>query len=336
MAPRAVVTGGGGFIGSYLVRRLLRDGWSVAVVDTMVRGEERRLADVIDDIELLSGDVRDETVLRGAFQGAQVVFHLAAINGTENFYKRPELVLDVGIRGAIAVMNAGRDAGVPDVVVASTAEVYQTAATVPTPETVALALPNSLNPRYSYGGSKIASELIAFNYGQDHFRRVQVFRPHNVYGPDMGRKHVMPQMILRAAEAAEDASGGSGAGTEYTVPFPIQGDGSETRAFCYVDDIVDGILTMYALGGHREIYHIGNDQEISIRDLVLRISRVMGIGLNVQPGASAEGGTPRRCPDISKMRALGYQPSVGLDEGLRRTVAWYLDHRDDAVINQLL
>lgn len=333
MSARAVVTGGGGFIGSYLVRRLLRDGWSVTVVDTMVRGEERRLAAVIDDVQLVSCDVRDENALRGAFKGAQVVFHLAAVNGTENFYTQPELVLDVGIRGAIAVMNAGRDCGVPDVVVASTAEVYQTAAIVPTPETVALTLPNSLNPRYSYGGSKIASELIAFNYGQDHFRRVQVFRPHNVYGPDMGRKHVVPQFILRAAESADHGDGGR---SKRSVPFSIQGDGSETRAFCFVDDIVDGILTMYAHGEHREIYHIGNDDEISIRELVSRISRALGIVLDVQPGPSPEGQTPRRCPDISKMRALGYEPRIGLDEGLERTVAWYLDHRHDIVMNQLL
>src|SRR5690349_22546124 len=98
--------------------------------------------------------------------------HLAAVNGTENFYTQPELVLDVGLRGALAVTNAGREAGVPDLIVASTAEVYQTPPVIPTPETVPLMLPDSLNPRYSYGGGKIVSELIAFNYGQDHYRQV--------------------------------------------------------------------------------------------------------------------------------------------------------------------
>ena len=122
-------------------------------------------------------------------------------------------------------MNAGRSAGVPDLVVASSAEVYQTPSIVPTPETVPLTLPDSLNPRYSYGGSKIATELIAFDYAQDHYRKVQVFRPHNVYGPDMGYKHVIPQFITRAATAREEMSAGP-------VPFDIQGDGTETRAFC--------------------------------------------------------------------------------------------------------
>lgn len=328
MASRAVVTGGGGFIGAYLVKRLVKDGWNVAVVDTMVRGDAGRLADVADQVEFFSCDVRDEDSLTRAFKGADVVMHLAAINGTENFYKFPELVLDVGIRGVVAVVNAGRAAGVPDLVVASSAEVYQTPAIVPTPETIPLTLPDSLNPRYSYGGSKIATELISFNYAQTHYHRVQVFRPHNVYGPDMGRKHVIPQFILRAA-AGLDAGRGS------AVPFQIQGDGSQTRAFCFVDDVVQGILTMYAHGGHREIYHIGNDEEVSIRDLALRVGKSIGLELEIHPGDAPDGGTPRRCPDITKMRKLGYQPAVDLDTGLERTVAWYLDNGDD-VTNTLL
>jgi UDP-glucose 4-epimerase len=328
MAPRVVVTGGGGFIGSYLVKRLVNEGWDVGVVDTMVRGDASRLADVADHVELFSCDVRDEDSLARTFRGADVVMHLAAINGTENFYKHPELVLDVGIRGALAVINAGRSAGVPDLVVASSAEVYQTPTIVPTPETIPLMLPDSLNPRYSYGGSKIATELICFNYAQTHYRSVQVFRPHNVYGPNMGRKHVIPQFILRAAAEYNTAHGSA-------VPFPIQGDGGQTRAFCFVEDIVEGILTMYAHGGHREIYHIGNDEEVTIRDLALRVGKLVGVELDIQPGDEPEGGTPRRCPDITKMRALGYQPAVGLDEGLERTVAWYLDNRED-VTNKLM
>jgi nucleoside-diphosphate-sugar epimerase len=326
MARRVVVTGGGGFIGAYLVKRLVHDGWDVAVVDSMVRGDASRFAEVADDVDLFTCDVRDQDALERAFAGAEVVMHLAAINGTENFYKRPELVLDVGLRGALAVVNAGREVGVPDMVVASTAEVYQTPAIVPTPETIPLMLPDSLNPRYSYGGSKIVSELIAFNYGQDHYRQVQVFRPHNVFGPNMGWKHVEPQFIMRAL-AAQDAGDGA---------FQIQGDGTETRSFCYVDDIVEGILTMYEKGGHREVYHIGSDEEVSIRDLAARIGKIVGVDLDIRPGELQAGGTPRRCPDIGKMRALGWSPAVGLDDGLERAVAWYREHRDDVPANDLM
>ena len=326
MAKRVIVTGGGGFIGAYLVKRLVADGWDVAVVDSMVRGDASRFAEVASDVELFTCDVRDQDALEKAFNGAEVVMHLAAINGTENFYKQPELVLDVGLRGALAVVNAGRAVGVPDLVVASTAEVYQTPSVIPTPEDVPLMLPDSLNPRYSYGGGKIVSELIAFNYGQDHYRQVQVFRPHNVFGPNMGWKHVEPQFITRAlaAQAAGDPT------------FPIQGDGTETRSFCYVDDIVEGILTMYEKGGHREVYHIGSDEEITIRDLAAKIGKIVGIDLDIRAGELQAGGTKRRCPDISKMRALGWSPAVNLDEGLERTVAWYREHRDDVPANDLM
>jgi UDP-glucose 4-epimerase len=329
MGRRVVVTGGGGFIGAYLVKELVRRDFDVVVVDNLVRGDSSRFAEVADEVEVHTADVRDADAVANACRGAEVVMHLAAINGTENFYKHPELVLDVGLRGALAVVDACRAAGVPDLVVASSAEVYQTPAVVPTPEDVPLTLPNSLNPRYSYGGSKIASELIAFNYGQEHFRKVQVFRPHNVYGPDMGWKHVIPQMITRAAAALEKSSG-------RTVDFPIQGDGSETRAFCYVDDVVNGILTMYDKGGNREVYHIGNDEEVSILKLVAKLGTTMDAELLVQPSEAAEGATPRRCPDIGKMRALGYSPTIGLDEGLRRTTAWYLANRDTAAGNDLM
>lgn len=314
---KAVVTGGGGFIGSYLVRSLVMRGWDVVVIDNLARGRIERLADVMDRVDWRQGDVRDPALVKNASIGADVIFHLAAVNGTENFYTRPELVLDVGLRGALAAVEGGRDANVPHLVVASSAEVYQTPPTVPTDEHVPLTLPDSLNPRYSYGGSKIVSELIAFNYAQEHYRKVQVFRPHNVYGPDMGWKHVLPQFIVRAKQLVEQHPTG-------VVPFPIQGDGRETRAFCYVDDIVDGIITMYERGGHREIYHIGNPEEVSIVQLVDIIAAYFGREFELVTGELAEGGTRRRCPDIGKMAALGYTPSVALVEGVRRTADWYV------------
>ena len=129
----------------------------------------------------------------------------------------------------------------------------------------------------------------------------------------MGWKHVIPQFILRALEARDRGD----------PAFPIQGDGRETRAFAYVDDVVDGILRMNRDGGHREIYHIGNDHEVAIRELAAMTGRALGMDLNIRPGPAAEGGTDRRCPDISKMRGLGYAPAVPLKEGLRRTAEWY-------------
>lgn len=313
---RVVITGGGGFIGAYLVKRMVREGHDVVCIDNMLRGDCHRFDEVADDVDLRTCDVRDAEAVTKACKGADSVFHLAAINGTENFYNAPELVLDVGIRGALSVVEACKACDVPDLVVASSAEVYQEPPLIPTDENVPLMLPDSLNPRYSYGGSKIISELIAFNYGREHFRKVQVFRPHNVYGPDMGWKHVAPQFILRALEAKAKGD----------PHFDIQSDGTETRAFAFVDDVVDGIVLMHEAGADREIYHIGNDHEVTILKLVEVTGKVTGIDLKVIPGPAAEGGTPRRCPDISKMRKLGYDPKISLEEGIKRTAAWYAEH----------
>lgn len=326
MSKKCAVTGGAGFIGAYLVKELVARGWDVVVIDNLVRGADSRFASVAGQVRLETCDIRDEDAVTKAVDGREVIFHLAAINGTENFYKQPELVLDVGLRGALSVVNACRRADVPDLVVASSAEVYQTPAVVPTPENIALMLPDSINPRYSYGGSKIVSELIAFNYGLDHFRQMQVFRPHNVYGPDMGWKHVAPQFILRALELAEKGAN----------DFHIQGNGTETRAFAYVDDVVDGIITMYENGGHREVYHIGNDQEVSVRDLAAEVGRAVGHDLTIVPGPIQEGGTPRRCPDISKMRAIGYDPKIDLTTGIARTAQWYKDNQHLSGANDLM
>jgi UDP-glucose 4-epimerase len=307
------VTGAGGFIGAYLVRALLARGHEVRCVDNYLRGRPERLEGLSGNAVLAAADVRDKAQLLPIFEGCEAVFHLAAVNGTENFYNHPDLVLDVGVRGMIAVAEACVELGVPDLVVASSAEVYQTPAVVPTDETVPLIIPNSLNPRYSYGASKLISELIAFNYCRDKLRKVQVFRPHNVYGPDMGWKHVIPQLVGKIA-ASEDGK------------ITIQGDGSETRAFCYVDDIVEGIITMWEKGANMDVYHIGSMEEVSIRQLIEVIGQAMGTEIEVIPGPLMEGGTPRRCPDIAKMMSLGYQPKVSLAEGVKRTADWYAEN----------
>jgi UDP-glucose 4-epimerase len=309
------VTGSGGFIGAYLVRYLVQQGYHVRCVDNFLRGRPERLKDVVG-IETFNADVRSKEAMLEIFRGCEVVFHLAAVNGTENFYNHPDLVLDVGVRGAIAVCEASIAAGVPDLVVASSAEVYQTPSVVPTDENVPLVMPNSLNPRYSYGGSKLISELITFNYCRNKLRKIQVFRPHNVYGPDMGWKHVIPQLVGKLQHAAVDAK----------PKITLQGDGSETRAFCHVDDIVRGIVTMWREGETMNVYHIGTMEEVSIRDLTHMICDAYGVEAEIVSGPAMEGGTPRRCPDIGKMMKLGYQPQVGLKQGLQWAVDWYKGH----------
>jgi nucleoside-diphosphate-sugar epimerase len=312
-----LVTGGTGFIGAALVTRLLKDGYVVRVLDNNSRGRARRLAHVAGHFEMLEADIRDSEAVVRAAKGMDGILHLAAVNGTEFFYTKPELVLDVGVRGMIAVLDACRKSGIGDLIVASSSEVYQTAPTVPTEETVPLSVPDVLNPRYSYGGSKIISELLAINYGRTGFDRVTIFRPHNVYGADMGWEHVIPQFVLRAKEAVEATS-------NKTVRFGIQGDGQQTRAFVHIDDFVDGLMAVIQRGAHLNLYHIGNPEETTIAQVATQVMLCFGRRIELLPSPEPSGATARRCPDIAKLRALGYEPRISFSEGLRSVVDWYV------------
>jgi nucleoside-diphosphate-sugar epimerase len=152
---------------------------------------------------------------------------------------------------------------------------------------------------------------------------VLIFRPHNVYGPDMGFDHVIPQFAVRLKRALGKHASGA-------VPFPIQGSGAETRSFCHVDDLVQGVMLMRDKGEHLGIYHVGTTQEISIADLARRMAAIAGREIVLAPSDLREGSTLRRCPDISKLAALGYRPSISLDEGLPATLKWYWDHESVA------
>jgi nucleoside-diphosphate-sugar epimerase len=313
-----LVTGGTGFIGSALVGALVRAGARVRSLDNDSRGMQRRLGPISAKVELVVGDIRDPEVVRKATAGVDCVCHLAYVNGTEFFYTKPSLVLDVAIRGMMNVLDACRSSGVRDLVLASSSEVYQTPPFIPTDETTPLSIPDILNPRYSYGGGKIACELMAINFGRTDFDRVVIFRPHNVHGPDMGQEHVIPQFAIRMRELCK--------GTTGTIQFPIQGTGQESRAFIYIDDLVDGVLKVIDRGEHLGIYHIGTDTEVTIEQLARQIAHYFNRDLQIVPGDLALGSTSRRCPDISKMRALGFEPRVSLAEGLTSTLKWYAEN----------
>jgi UDP-glucose 4-epimerase len=316
-APRRyLLTGGSGFIGAAIVRRLLAAGQRVRILDNHSRGSRRRLADVAADIEVIVADIRDAEAVSKAVAGADSIIHLAYVNGTEFFYSKPKEVLDVGIRGMLNVLDACERWDVPELVLASSSEVYQTPALVPTPEEVPLCVPDVLNPRYSYGGGKLACELMALNYARTRRERLLIFRPHNVYGPDMGWEHVLPQFIVRACAAIEQHPSGM-------VPFPIQGDGSQTRAFVHIDDFAAGFMVMLERGLHMNIYNIGNREELAIRDVAARVMRHFGRQARIIAGAPAPGGTARRCPDITKLAALGYVPRISFDAGLPSIADWY-------------
>jgi nucleoside-diphosphate-sugar epimerase len=316
---RILVTGGSGFIGSALVKALVRAGERVRVFDDNSRGAPRRLKEVEKDIEFITGDIRNAGAVETAMRGMDEVHHLAFVNGTEFFYSAPELVLDVGVKGMLNVVDACRSANVGTLVLASSSEVYQTPPKIPTDESAPLIVPDPHNPRLSYGAGKIISEMIAINYGRKFFERVLIFRPHNVYGPDMGWEHVIPQFARQLKKAADQHKSG-------VLPFEIQGNGRQTRSFCHVDDLVRGVMAMRAKGEHLGIYHVGTAEEISIAELAKRMAAHMGRDIALSALPEPAGSTARRCPDITKLSKLGYRPQVPLAAGLPPTVDWYWAH----------
>jgi nucleoside-diphosphate-sugar epimerase len=318
-----LVTGGTGFLGSALVRSLAAKGHRVRVFDNNSRGSASHLDDIPGEVEFVEGDIRDALAVERAVEGVDAVCHLAFVNGTKYFYSMPELVLDVGVKGIVNVVDACLKHGVGELAVASSSEVYHEPAVVPTDETVPLCIPDPLNPRYSYAAGKLISEIIALNYGRTHFERLLVFRPHNVYGPAMGTEHVIPEFVARMKALVQQ-------GAPDPLRFPIQGSGKQTRAFVYIEDFTEGLMLVLEKGEHLGIYHIGNTEEVTIESLARLVAEYFGRRIAVMPSEGALGGTPRRCPDIHKIAQLGYLPKWSLRDGMKVTAKWYDEHGGDA------
>ncbi|GBE16643.1 dTDP-glucose 4,6-dehydratase [bacterium BMS3Abin15] len=314
-----LVTGGTGFTGSALVKRLVSEDYEVRVFDNDLRGSAERLKDVSDKVEMINGDIRDAKAVQAACKGVDGVCHLAYLNGTEFFYSNPELVLDIGVKGMVNIIDGCINEGVKEFMLASSSEVYQTPPEFPTSEIVPLSVPDPLNSRYSYGGGKIICELMAINYGRKYFDRSVIFRPHNIYGPDMGWEHVIPQFVLRMKEICAESE-------EKIVDFPIKGTGKETRSFVFIDDFIDGLMLVIKKGEHLGTYNIGTMEEITMEQVAIEIGKYFGREVHIVPGELAKGGTLRRCPDVTKLMKLGYKQVIPFHEGLKVTAKWYSEN----------
>lgn len=315
---RVLVTGGTGFIGRAIVEKNIQDGNIVTVLDNNSRGSIAKLAHLSDEISFIQGDIRDPEIVNMATKNIDQVIHLAYINGTEYFYSRPYDVLDVGIRGILNILDSHKTNHFSELIVASTSETYQNAAQIPTPEEVALVVPDVLNPRFSYGGGKIATELLAVNYARQNELGVKIFRPHNIYGPDMGYEHVIPQLIRKIRSAQMP-------GTK-KCRITIQGDGSETRSFCFIQDFINGFATVLNDQSDLSVYHLGVNDEISILNLIEKIGKILKVDVEVESGELLEGSPTRRSPDISKIEKLGFTQKYSLEQGLEPTISWYLEN----------
>jgi|TARA_B110000438_G_scaffold264163_1_gene276625 UDP-glucose 4-epimerase len=313
---KIILSGGAGFIGHHLLNKLAIHNM-VYVIDNLKRGVSRRFDDN-KNIFFHEIDITNLDQMIALNQEADIFIHLAAINGTENFYQRPIEVMDVGVLGVINVFKYCSQMSIPKVVVASSAEVYQKPKILPTPEDIELIVPSHSNPRYSYGLSKIFTEFYSLHYGVQKDLSVSIFRPHNVYGEDMGYKHVIPEFILPFIKAK--------LANETSVLIKTKGPIDSSRAFCYVSDIVDGIE---AIAGQNTsgVFNIGNPASINIKDILLMLSDITDLELQIDDSANEHpGSVTDRIPDISKIEELGFLPKINFLEGLTKTYDWYLNN----------
>ena len=302
-----LVTGGTGFIGSNLCNLLINKGHKVKIFDNNSRGSIQKIKNIRKKVKFIKGDIRNKQLLNRALKNTDAVIHLAYVNGTKYFYSKPVLVLDIAIKGILNIIEGCIKNKIKELYLASSSEVYQTPKKIPTDEKESLKIPNIFNPRYSYGGGKIITELMGIHYGKKYFKRLIIFRPHNVYGQNMGYEHVIPQFINRF----KLLKGRN---------FKIQGTGNEIRSFIYIEDFLNAFDKILNRGKHLNVYNVGTSEKIKIKDLAYKLSKIFKKKIILKKTSLAAGGTKVRIPNINKIRKLGFKPKFHLDKGLKKTL----------------
>ena len=299
-----LVTGGTGFIGAAIIKKLIDKNVNIICFDSNIRGNINKLGKAKKNIKLVIGDIRDQKKLIKISKKVDCIIHLAFLNGTEYFYSKPELVLDIGVKGMINVIEACKINNIKELILASSSEVYQIPKKIPTNENVILKIPDVFNPRYSYAAGKIISEVLAINNSK-LFKKLIIFRPHNVYGPNMGNEHVIPELINKFKKLKNNK-------------IKIQGSGKEIRSFIHIDDFIQALELIIKKGKHLNIYNIGTQEKITIRDLVKLISKLIGKNVKISSSSLMQGSTKIRLPDIKKIKKIGFKQTIDLHEGIDR------------------
>jgi nucleoside-diphosphate-sugar epimerase len=307
MNKNILVTGGAGFIGSEITKYLVNKKFKVTVFDNNSRGKPERLKTVWKKIKFIKGDIRNKKEVYYATKNVNSIIHLAYVNGTKFFYSKPYEILEIAIKGMINLLDACKISKIKEFYLASSSEVYQTPSKIPTDEKEMLKIPDIFNPRYSYGGGKIISELLGLHFTKKNkFKKFIIFRPHNVYSGDMGKEHVIPEFIERIKNIKKDKK------------FLIHGTGNEKRSFIHIDDFINAFDKVFHKGKNQEIYNIGTTEVIKIKDLAKKVAKIYSVKIKLKSTKLNVGGTNIRCPDITKIKKLGFKAKINIDEGLKK------------------
>jgi UDP-glucose 4-epimerase len=315
-SKRIFITGGAGFIGSTVIGMLVEDN-DITVYDSLRRNAlSGRSYEHHPRLRILQGDVLDAFSLRQAMEGANLVVHCAAIAGIDTVIKRPTETMRINMLGTANVLEAARH--LPDlerVVNFSTSEVFGRSA-FRADEANLTEIGAVGEARWTYAVSKLAAEHLAKAYHQEFGLPVVTLRPFNVYGPGQVGEGALRTFILRALKNEE---------------IEIHGDGNQIRAWCFIDDFIEGLLSSMtqprAVG---ESFNIGNSRAVvTIFGLAQTVVRVLGSSSNIRFTNKTYADVELRVPSVKKaLELIGFEAKVDLEEGIRRTAEYYRNHHD--------
>lgn len=308
MVRECAVTGGAGFIGSHLVRRLASNGIKVRVVDNLTSGTLKNLEGIDGSVDFIQGDIRDLDCLRSAFAGVQIVFHQAALSSVPASVDNPVLTNEVNITGTLNVLAAAKQCGVKRVVMASSSSVYGNSPVLPKSEDLIV------QPLSPYAISKYVGEMYSAFFSGSHGVETVCLRYFNVYGPRQNPNSqyaaVIPIFITLMLNGKTPT---------------VYGDGYQSRDFVHVDDVVTAnLLAASSENVSGEVFNIAFGVSFSLNQLVDILNQVFGTQIKARYEPERIGDVKSSRASIEKARrALGYAPSINFEEGLRRTVEWY-------------
>ena len=306
---KTLVTGGAGFIGSNLVRALLEAGHEVRVIDNLSTGNRANLVDVADDIELVEGELRSYERVHNAVRGVELVLHQGALPSVPRSVHDPLTTTAVNVEGTLNVLLAARDEDVRRVVFASSSSVYGNSGVLPRSEASA---PDPISP---YAVAKLAAERFCVSFSRVYEIETVALRYFNVFGPRQDPRSQYAAVVPRFIEEVRAGR-----------PVPIYGDGMQSRDFTFVANVVEAnLLAATAEGVSGRILNIATGSPISVNELADTIGLVLGREVEKTYFPPRPGEVRDSSADLTEARELlGYETSVGLEEGLRRTAEYLL------------